>query len=80
MSATIAIASVISPPAPSPCSARNAISSPSDWAAPLSAEPVRKTTIAAWNSRLRPYRSLIRPHSGIVTVAASRYAVTTHES
>ena len=41
---------------------------------------MRKTTIAAWNGVLRPYRSLIRPHSGIVTVAPSRYAVTTQES
>src|SRR4051812_12251800 len=77
MSATIAIASVISPPAPSPCSARNAISSPRLAAAPLSADPSRKTRMAPWKSRLRPYKSLIRPHSGIETVAPSMYAVTT---
>src|SRR3954471_13588218 len=76
----MAMASVIRPPAPSPWRARNAISSPSVWATPLSAEPARKTTIAAWNRGLRPWRSLTRPQMGIETVAPRRYAVTTHES
>lgn len=33
----------------------------------------------AWNSRLRPYWSPSLPHSGVEAVAASRYAVTTHD-
>ena len=72
MSATIAIASVIRPPAPSPWSARKPISSASVPAAPLSAEPARKIAIEAWKRALRPYRSLTRPQSGVETVAVNR--------
>ena len=54
MSPMIASAPTISPPAPSPCSARKPISSPMFCEIPQSAEPTRKTTIANWNSRLRP--------------------------
>ena len=57
-----------------------AINWPRLSATPDSAEPARKTTIAVWKSRLQPSRSLSRPHRGIVTVAARRYAVTTQES
>jgi hypothetical protein len=46
MSPTTAIVVVISPPAPSPCSARNAISSAMFCAIPQSMEPIRKMTIA----------------------------------
>ncbi len=49
-------------------------------ASPHSAEPARKITIAAWNSPLRPYWSPSLPHSGVPTVLASRYAVTTQDS
>ena len=69
----------MSPPAPSPWSARNAISSVMFWAMPQSAEPTRKMTIAVCRTILRPYRSPSLPYSGPVTVDASRYAVTTHE-
>ena len=43
-------------------------------------EPIRKTTIAAWNIGRRPRRSEILPQSGVAAVEVSRYAVTTHES
>ena len=39
---------------------------------PLTAEPARNTRIAACMSRLRPKRSLTRPHRGVETVAVSR--------
>lgn len=41
-------------------------------AMPHSAEPTRKITIAAWNSRLRPYWSPSLPHSGVAAVTARR--------
>ena len=44
----------ISPPAPTPCSARNAISSPMLEERPHSAEPTRNTLIETTNSRRRP--------------------------
>ncbi len=44
----------IRPPAPSPCSARNAISWSIECASPDSAEPTRKITIAVTSQRLRP--------------------------
>ena len=39
---------------------------------PARTEAIRKMTIAAWKTILRPYRSLIRPYSG-VEAAASRW-------
>ena len=57
MSAMIACAPTIRPPAPMPWTARNAISSVIDWLRPESIEPVRKITIAARNTGLRPYMS-----------------------
>ena len=68
----IAWVSTMSPPPPRPCRARNAISSKMlcDW--PHSAEPIRKITIEAWNSVLRPYWSPSLPHSGVDAVVASR--------
>ena len=54
MSPTTASVTTIRPPAPSPCSARNAISSAIDWESPQSAEPIRKITIAVCSTRLRP--------------------------
>ena len=68
----IAMASAISPPAPSPWSALKPISSPMFRDSPERAEPTRKMTIAAWNTPLRPYRSLILPYSGVELVEASR--------
>ena len=57
MSPITAIATTMSPPAPSPCIARNPISSAMFWLIPHSAEPTRKMTIATWRTPLRPYRS-----------------------
>ncbi len=51
---------------------RKAISSFMFWDSPDRAEPIRKTTIANWNTGLRPYRSEILPYSGVVTVDATR--------
>src|SRR6516225_1542256 len=48
-------------------------------ASPESAEPIRKMTIEASKNVLRPYRSPSLPHSGVDTVDASRYAVTTQD-
>ena len=42
------------------------------WASPERADPTRKITMAAWNTVLRPYRSLILPYSGVEVVEASR--------
>jgi len=47
----------IRPPPPSPWIARKAISSVRFWLIPQSAEPIRKMTIAAWRTILRPYWS-----------------------
>src|SRR5215470_12908021 len=49
------------------------------WDSPASAEPIRKMTIEASKNVLRPYRSPSLPHSGVDTVDASRYAVTTQD-
>lgn len=75
----MAIDSTISPPPPSPCNARKPISSPMFCDMPHSADPIRKITIAAWKSFLRPYWSPSLPHSGVAAVDASRYAVTTQD-
>ena len=50
-----------------------------ECANPHSAEPIRKITIEAWKNRFRPYMSPSLPHSGVDTVEASRYAVTTQD-
>ncbi len=54
MSPTTAIVVTMSPPPPSPWSARKPISSVMFWLVPQSAEPARKITIAAWSTILRP--------------------------
>ena len=54
MSPIVACVSTISPPAPSPCTARNAISTVMLFASPHSAEPIRKITTAVCRTRLRP--------------------------
>ena len=54
MSPMIACASTMSPPPPRPWSVRKAMSSVMPCAWPHSAEPMRKMTIAAWKTRLRP--------------------------
>ena len=50
-----------------------------ECANPHSAEPIRKITIEAWKNCFRPYMSPSFPHSGVDTVEASRYAVTTQD-
>src|SRR4051794_8142292 len=72
-------ADTMSPPPPRPWIARKAISSLMPCASPHSAEPMRKIVSAAWSTRLRPYRSPSLPYSGVTTVTARRYAVTTQE-
>ena len=57
MSAMIACALTISPPAPAPCRKRKAISSLIVWLRPASIEPTRKMMIAARKTGLRPYMS-----------------------
>ena len=68
----IVCAPTISPPPPSPCRARKAISSVMVWLNPDSADPITKITIAAWKKVLRPYWSPNFPHSGVDTVEESR--------
>ena len=53
-SAMIAMASTMRPPAPTPWTARKAMSVPIEVAMPDSTLPARKMTMAAWNRRLRP--------------------------
>jgi hypothetical protein len=66
-----AIAPVISPPAPSPWTARKAMSWSMVCESPDSAEPTRKTTMAIISHRFRPYMSPSLPYSGVVIVEAS---------
>ncbi len=54
MSPITAIVTTMSPPPPSPWTARNAISSAMFWESPQSADPIRKITIAACSTILRP--------------------------
>ncbi len=54
MSPTIVRASENRPPAPRPCTARNAASSYIDDAKPQSADPITKIVMAARKNCLRP--------------------------
>jgi hypothetical protein len=71
ISAMIAWASTINPPAPRPWTARNAMSCSIERDRPLSAPPTRNSTMANWNSRLRPKRSPSLPYSGVETAEVS---------
>ncbi len=51
---------------------------PVSWAKPLSSEPITKITIATWTSVFLLNRSASLPQIGVVAVAVSRVAVTTH--
>src|SRR6516162_3928414 len=75
----VAMAPVSKPPAPRPCSARNAMSWSIECARPDRAEPARNITIAIISQRLRPNWSPSLPYSGVVTVEASTYEVTTQD-
>ena len=57
MSAMIACALTMRPPAPTPWTARKAISSPIDCERPASIDPARKMRIAARKTGLRPIMS-----------------------
>jgi hypothetical protein len=50
----MAIGIVIRAPPPTPCTPRKRISCSIDWLRPARAEPIMKTTIPNWNTRLRP--------------------------
>ena len=71
-SATIVCATGSRHPAPTPCMARNRMSSPIEVEAPQSAEPTRKMIMPSRKIRLRPYMSASRPQSGIDAISASR--------
>src|SRR3954447_25543979 len=70
-------ARAISPPMPSPWTARAASSSGTFCTAPAAREPSRKTTIATWTRTFLLKRSESLLQIGLVTVIASSEAVTT---
>ena len=76
-SAISAVDVTVSAPPPSPCTARNVISSSMLFASPQKNEPTMNTSTPSWNTRLRPNRSPNFPASTVDTVSASMYAVTT---
>ena len=47
----------INPPAPRPWMARKAMSCVIDWDIPASTDPIKKVTMANWNTIFRPYMS-----------------------
>ncbi len=67
---------LISPPPPSPCTARKAISWSMSCAAPQSAEPSRKVATAPRKTRFAPRESQSLPYRGSAAVAASENALT----
>lgn len=69
------LTSTMSPPPPSPCTARPTISIPVLTATAASSEPTQKTTLASSKIGLRPQMSEILPHSGVEAELASRYAL-----
>ncbi|SDP31692.1 hypothetical protein SAMN04487981_12036 [Streptomyces sp. cf386] len=78
-SAINAIAVTIRPPAPTPCIARQTISSVMLEARPHRNEPVMNTIAETWKTTLRPNMSPNLPTRTVATVSASRYDVTTHD-
>ena len=77
MSPMMASGSDISPPAPRPWKARNAASISIEVEKLDRNEPATKMLMLMMNSGRRPNRSDSLPYSGVVTVAAIRYAVVT---
>ena len=65
-------------PAPTPCTARKAISVIMSPAAPHSHEPTTKMMMPARMNGLRPYRSESFPATGTSAVEASMYEVNGH--
>lgn len=49
------------------------------WAIPLSTDPIRKITIEARKTPLRPYMSPSLPQIGVEAAVARVYAVTTQD-
>lgn len=47
------------------------MSCPMSWAMPLSAEPIKKSTIELMKTPLRPYMSPSLPQSGVAAAVAS---------
>ncbi len=72
MTPMMEIAPTMRPPAPSPCTARKAMSCPMSWASPESTEPARNTVTDQTKLPLRPYRSPNLPHRGVEREAVSR--------
>jgi hypothetical protein len=66
------------PPMPMPWKARAAISCSVFCASPLIIEPITKIVIATWTSVFLLNRSASLPQTGVVAVAVSSVAVTTH--
>ena len=72
MSAIRAVAVTVSPPAPRPWSARDAISQVMPWERPHSIEPTMKTVTLIWKTFLRPNWSPTLPITTVTAVWASR--------
>lgn len=72
MTPMMEMAPTMRPPAPSPWTARNAMSWFMSWASPESTEPARNTVIEQMKLPLRPYRSPSLPQMGVETEAVSR--------
>ena len=66
-----------SPPAPMPCTARQAISIPGSCEKPATAVATTKMTIASWNSTLRLNRSASFPQIGVEIAVVRSVEVTT---
>ncbi len=78
MSAMMTWLSAASPPAPMPCTARNAMSVAGSCEKPAAAVASTKITIASWMSSLRLNRSASFPQTGVEIAVVSSVAVTTH--
>ncbi len=78
MSAMMTWLSAARPPAPMPCTARNAMSVPGSCEKPAAAVASTKITMAIWISSLRLNRSASLPQMGVEIAVVSRVAVTTH--
>jgi hypothetical protein len=78
MSAMMIWLSAARPPAPMPCTARNAMSVPVSCEKPAAAVARTKMTIASWMSSLRLNRSASLPQTGVEIAVVSSVAVTTH--
>ena len=72
-------ANVIRPPPPRPCNARARMSASRLCARAHAAEAIVNTANAPRSMRRRPKRSPRWPYNGAATVAAIRYATTTHD-